>query len=218
MKTCNCGEVFYSRSRSICDTCEDLRVIETNRIYAENNERLSKIIPYHEGSNYIVDYGLGSLERVFNKYADDYGSFEYNPDFQRGHVWSLDQQIAYIESLAMNILSAQQKTITLNCPEFSRNFKDKDSDLDGFVIIDGLQRAAACIDFYNGKFKIFGSLYYDDLLMSKYSLKRVTMKIQVYSYQYKSEVLEHYLLFNRGGVVHSDSEIRRVEVMLEGLK
>lgn len=215
MKCSMCETITYNRNGVCCDCKEEQRKAY-DILYARNNERLSSI-PLFTPSNYIVDFDFNRLEAQFKSYADDYGGFEYNPDFQRGHVWTQQQQIKYIESFISNILSDQQRTITLNCPDFDDRGKPVETDLKGMCIIDGLQRVTASIAFLNNEFKVFGKYSYDDLLDSKYSLKRRNFKIQIYSYRTKAELLNHYLLFNSGGVVHSESELDRVRKMLQDL-
>lgn len=218
MDICNvCNSTLFKTRRGTCSNCDEIESKRISNIYDENTLRLCKDIPYLDESNYIVDYDFSKIEALFERYAKDYDGFEENPDFQRGHVWSREQQIKYVEAFVSNILSEQQRTITLNCPDFKGGVKAVDSDLQGFVIIDGLQRYTASVDFCKGKFKIFGKYSYEDLLLSRFSLKRKTFKVQVYSYQYKKDLLKHYLLFNAGGVVHSNEEINRVKKMLDEL-
>lgn len=218
MEICNvCNSTLFTTRRGTCSNCDEIESKRISKIYDENTLRLSNDIPFLQESNYIVDYDFSDLEKLFKRYAEDYDGFEENPDFQRGHVWTKEQQIKYVEAFVSNVLSEQQRTITLSCPDFRGGVKAPDSDLQGFVIIDGLQRYTASVDFCKGKFKIFGKYSYEDLLLSKFSLKRKTFKVQVYSYQYKKDLLKHYLLFNAGGVVHSNEEIDRVKKMLDEL-
>ena len=219
MEMCKvCNNTLFKTRRGTCSSCDEIEANRISKLYDENTLRLSKDIPYLQESNYIVDCDFYDLEGLFKRYAEDYGSFEENPDFQRGHVWSKDQQVKYVEAFVSNVVSEQQRTITLNCPDFGGGRGVPDSDLEGFVIVDGLQRYTASKDFYSGKFKIFGKYSYDDLLLSRFSLKRKTFKLQVYSYQYKRDVLNHYLMFNSGGVVHTEEEIGRVKKLLSDCK
>lgn len=213
-----CGNSDYKLTKGLCRDCEEerLRVIRATNI--ANTAVLAKDIPYYQECNYAVDIELHSITRQFNQYAEDWGGFEYNPDFQRGYVWTQEQQIAYMESFVSNVLSVQQRTITLNCPEFG-NYNDKSPcELHGFVIVDGLQRVTAIQAFLKGEFKVFGKFTYEDLDNSRFSLRRKTIKVQVFAWRMKKDILEYYLLFNNGGTVHSKEEIQRVRAMLEDCK
>ena len=88
----------------------------------------------------------------------------------------------------------------------------------GFVIVDGLQRVTAIQAFLKGEFKVFGKFTYEDLDNSRFSLRRKTIKVQVFAWRMKKDILKYYLLFNNGGTVHSKEEIQRVRAMLEDCK
>lgn len=196
---------------SKCDEVYDKRISE---LHDSNNKKFSLIVDDIPNSNYAVDFQMHRLQPQFENYAKDYGSFEYNPDFQRGHVWSLQKQIDFIEAIAKNTLAKSLLTITLNCPEFDDRYKGG-GDISGFCIVDGLQRVTAIQDFVDGKFKVFNNQFgYDDFDCSSYSFKRVNIRVQVFSFKTKKDLLKYYIAINSGGVVHSDEEIDRVKKML----
>ncbi|UOO89080.1 DUF262 domain-containing protein [Vitreoscilla massiliensis] len=217
-KCAECGKPYWNIKNGLCRDCGEIRSERIHAAYKAKTHELSKFIPYHNECDYVVDVDLRRLKCQFNQYSEDYGGFEYNPDFQRGYVWSQEQKIGYMESFVSNILSPQQRTITLNCPDFTRINKAVDSDLNGFVVVDGLQRTSAINDFIDDKFKIFGKFGFEDLENSKFSLGRKTVKVQVFSWQYKREILEYYLMFNAGGTIHSEQELKRVQDLLNKCK
>lgn len=208
----------YKRDKRFCSIeCEKIENDIYSKIYDANNEKLSSIIKTIPQSNYVVDIEIYKIEDAFARYAESYDGFEYNPDFQRGFVWTKEQKIKFIESLVSNNLGSSQKTITLNCPGFD-NIAANDSDLKGFCIVDGLQRITALIEFTKGEFLIFGKLSHTDLLDSKFSIKRKTIKVQIFSFDYKKDLLNYYLSINDGGTVHSKDELDRVKQLLNNIK
>lgn len=58
--------------------------------------KFSDIKPFTKSGTYEVDIPLNYLERTLQSYIEDWG-LEMNPDFQRGNVWTREQQIAYVE-------------------------------------------------------------------------------------------------------------------------
>lgn len=220
MKTCvQCGKEFKPlRSEKTCSiVCGEKYEQYISDIYDANNKKFGEIVNDIPNPNYSVDFNMHRLKPQFMSYAKDYGSFEYNPDFQRGHVWSIDKQIAFIEAIVENTIAKSLLTITLNCPEFDDFYKGE-GDLTGFCIIDGLQRVTAIQDFVEGKFKIYNNQFgYDDFDLSKYSFKRVCIRVQVFTFKWKKDLLKYYIAINSGGVVHSDEEIERVKGMLAQL-
>lgn len=212
-----CGVVFESdrNSAQFCSiTCDDVYDRKLSELYESNNAKFTALVDPVPFSNYAVDFQMHRLKPQFVRYAEDYGSFEYCPDFQRGHVWTRDKQIAFIEAIAKNSIPKSLLTITLNCPDFEDD-REK-GDLSGFCIIDGLQRVTAVQEFVEGKFKVFGgTVGYDDFDYSSFSYKRICIRVQVFTFKWKKDLLKYYIAINSGGVVHADTEIERVKKLLE---
>lgn len=155
--------------------------------------------------DYEISIGLKHLEETLQGYRDDY-SLEVNPDFQRGHVWSKEQQTGYVEFFIRGGVTA--RTIYFNCPNFNSLTPGK------MVCVDGLQRLTALRKFLNNDLKVFGHYlnYFED--KDIFLRKSFKLKFNINNLKTKKEVLKWYLDLNTGGVVHSDQEITRVKDML----
>ena len=68
------------------------------------------------------------------------------PDFQRPLVWTTDQKIKFLESVALGL------PIGVYCLH---------EDEAGYTLIDGQQRFSAIYGFVDGEFEVFGSSYKD---------------------------------------------------------
>lgn len=204
-------------------TAQNTEVDQMRKLYIEKSNMISKLINAIPKSGYSVNYGFTDIEWMIEKYADSYGGFVENPDFQRGHVWSREQQISYIEAIFRGLVSTSGLTITLNCPDFQRYEKAKDSDLNGVIVMDGLQRLTAIRQFVKGEFKVFNDIidggadhkYFDKSAFSLKSMIGIT--VNMFNFQYKKEVLNYYLLINSGGTVHTKDELDRVKAMYNEL-
>lgn len=218
MKCKECGAEHDRYRNSFCSAnCDEVYNKRLSDLYESNNKMFEEIIRPIATTNYSADYNIHRIKDVFQNFAKEYGSFEYNPDFQRGRVWSRDKKIAFIEAIAKGVIPKSLLTITLNCPDYN-DFWDGVGDLSGFCIIDGLQRVTALEEFYEGKFKIFGDRFsYHDFDSSKFSFGRVYITMRIFSFCWKRDLLEYYIAINSGGVVHSEEEINRVQKMLEEL-
>lgn len=173
--------------------------------------RFNDIPQFVQDGNYEVDVGPDSLIKTIYEMVDGKSGqgqkLQLDPDFQRGHVWNENQQIAFLEFFLRGGKTA--RVIYLNNPSW--NCKAK-TEYDDFVLVDGRQRLEAWRRFMIGEIKVFGSYrneYTDNLRIMK------TMKININSLQTKAEVLQWYIDFNSGGVVHSDEEIARVRKLLK---
>ncbi|WP_368880404.1 DUF262 domain-containing protein [Proteus mirabilis] len=159
------------------------------------------------------DIDLFELDSIMERYSKYGYTVDMNPDYQRGHVWTLEQKIHYIENMLRFKLKPE---IKINFPNYHDDDVKPLNGLDKNVItcIDGLQRYTALTEFVNREFKIFdGNLAVEDLLCSPYSFKSLCCNIQIYSLMDKNELLQFYIDLNSGGTYHTPDEIDRVKKM-----
>ena len=156
--------------------------------------------------NYGVDC---SLFRHFCDYID-YEISEgliLSPDFQRGHVWTEEQQSACIEYLLMGGMSG--RTIYLNAKDMEAPSREEQD----FVCVDGLQRITAIRRFYHDEIPAFGQRY--SQFEGPLNTTKFTMRVVVNDLQSREEVLRWYLELNSTGTPHSREELERVKALLK---
>lgn len=190
--------------------------VALDKQFRDNNKRLSAIINPLSTARYEADFDWRTIARSFEKLKEDYGGFELNPDFQRGHVWTKQQQQHYIENVLKGVVSSSGFVIQLNCPNWDSDKVITNLPI-GFQCIDGLQRYTAVQEFLSGNIKPFG-LSPSDLDISSYSMKGISyrFRVAVHTFSTKADLLNHYLALNTGGTPHSEVEIERVRKMLKG--
>jgi hypothetical protein len=168
--------------------------------------RFRDVPQFIRSGSYEVDFAPDRLGKWVEEQRVEAG-LDIDPDFQRCHVWTAKQQTAYIEFFLRG--GATARTIYFNNPDWSRpsttGYKD-------FVLVDGKQRLEAWRRFIAGEIKVFGSKFAD--FTDSLRLQQ-TMRVNVNNLQTKAEVLQWYLDFNSGGVVHTDEELDRVRLLLE---
>jgi len=158
---------------------------------------------FTNAGKYQIHVTLIDLVRTIDNYiAKD--NLEINPDFQRGHVWTEQQQIAFMEYIFKG--GTANLTLYFNHPGWMKDWKGK------MVLVDGLQRLTACLNFLNNKIKIFGYFFneFEDRLHSNYYLI-----FNVNDLETRKETLNWYLEMNTGGTVHSEEAIDKVKKLLE---
>lgn len=168
--------------------------------------KFDDIKPITPNGNYEIDVFFRYLPQTLKDLDDDY-ELEMNPEFQRGNVWTEEQQVRYMEFFLRGGRTA--RVIYFNTPGFS-NGKQPHSDLDDKIVcVDGLQRLTALLRFHNNELKVFGHYYreFEDKCAE-------TIRFNINDLQTKAEVLQWYIDFNSGGTVHSEDEINRVKQML----
>lgn len=167
--------------------------------------KFSDIKKFTSEGNYTTNMELKYFLEWIKENTEELG-LQLNPDFQRGNVWSEQQQIAYIEYLIKGGKSA--RTVYFNHPGWMDSFNGE------FVCVDGLQRITAIQRFVNNEIKVFEH-YLNEYEDSNIILRRLDVIVNINNLQTRKEVLQWYIEFNSGGTVHSKEEIDRVKKLLE---
>lgn len=161
-------------------------------------------IPKFPHISYSVTIPWRYLESNLKDYIENH-NLQMDPDFQRGHVWTEEQQISYVEFMLRKPTSG--KDIYFNHPGW---MKDWEGD---FVLVDGKQRIEAVRSFLQNKLRIFGHLYseFDSIIPPTTPF----FTFHVARLATRADVLQWYIDFNAGGTPHSKEEIDRVREMLQ---
>jgi len=159
-------------------------------------------IPTHPQIHYHINVDWRDLDHVINRYVTEH-HLQLCPDFQRGHVWTKAQKAAFVEYILQGGTSGMQ--LYFNHPGWMSTFKGD------FVLVDGLQRVTAVLEYLDNKFKAFGKYHreYEGRIPSD-----AQFDINIAKVQTKAEVLKWYLWMNTGGTPHTKSEIQRVQQLL----
>ena len=173
-------------------------------------KKFSDIPQFTKDGNWQCDFDIKGIARFIKEEIEDNG-LQLNPKFQRGHVWTEEQQIAFIEYFLKGGKSGD--VIYFNKPDW--HFRVADGAYNDYVCVDGLQRITAILRFVNNEIPVFGT-YYDEF-EGKPRLQH-TIKINVNDLKTEREVLQWYIDMNAGGTPHTTEEIERVKKMIEYLE
>ena len=162
-----------------------------------------RAIPQFPHGNYRVDVSWQHLELHLARQFQ-YG-LDLDPDFQRPHVWTEAQQVAYVEYILKNGSSGRE--LYFNCPGWQHGRTRGE-----YVIVDGKQRLQAVRRFMAGEIPAFGYRLEDyksepDMLSARFSWN-------IAEVESRAEVLRWYLDFNRGGTVHTQEDLSKVQELL----
>lgn len=176
--------------------------------------RFKDIPQFTSAGTYQVNYPLTSLVRYIEEEIEEMG-LQLNPGFQRGHVWTEEQQVAWLEYHLRGGKSGN--TIYLNNPFWTSYRSPKPGEYSDYVCVDGLQRITAAQRFIHNEIKVFGS-YFDEYEDSLRLINDATMLLNVNDLKTEKEVLQWYIDMNAGGTPHTKTEIERVQRMLNELE
>ena len=128
---------------------------------------------------------------------------DFNPDFQRGYVWTSEDCDKLIESIFLG--KDVGKFVMWNRPYPHR-----------MVVVDGKQRLTTILNFYLGKISWKGKYFMDFDRLSRHRFKScpVPMGELAEGTDYK-DVLKVFLDINKGGVPQLDSHLDKVTKLLE---
>ena len=170
-----------------------------------------EIPTFLEGS-YRIDVELDRIEPTLEMYEDWYG-LDLDPDYQRGHVWSEAQQIAFVE----HVLRGGRNTII----RWNRHgWRGGTVRMPGSIapaahgpmqIVDGKQRLTAIRQFLANDLPAFGTLVAD---FDGAPPPMCGLQFIVNGLVTRTEVLQWYLELNEGNVAHTPEELARVYELL----
>lgn len=169
--------------------------------------KFADIQRFTKDGSYAVDYPFHSLIKWIEREQEEMG-LQLNPDFQRGHVWSEAQQVAYVEFLLRG--GKTGRTLYFNCPSWHHPVPE--GGYNEYVCVDGLQRITAITRFVHNKIPAFGSLYCE--YQDSPRIAEDTLRVNINDLKTRDEVLQWYIDINAGGTPHTKEEIERVRAML----
>ncbi len=156
--------------------------------------------------NYKINVGWNSLEDCITRYTNEYevAKLDMNPDFQRAHVWTTEQQRAFVE---FKLRGGQgSDLIMFNCVGWMNDFRGP------FVLVDGKQRLEAVLKFLRNELSIFNGYFMKDF-EDPGRLSRVDFVFMINDLPTRADVLQWYIDINVGGTVHTQDEIDRVKAL-----
>lgn len=173
--------------------------------YKEEIMKIKDLPKYTQLSHYQINVSwddlLDHIERWENKKT---AQLEINPDFQRGHVWSEAQQIAYVEYKLANGPGAD--IIYFNCKGWMTSFEGP------FVCVDGLQRLTAVKLFLENKIQAYGCLCSE--FEDGHKLRGISFLFNVNNLKTRKEVLTWYLEMNHRGTPHTEEDLNKVRKLV----
>lgn len=160
-------------------------------------------IPQFPKAHYQVDVPWNHIEQNLQNLGGPKG-VNLDPDFQRAHVWTPEQQTAFIEFQLMGGEVSRQ--IIFNCPGW---MKEEEGRVE---LVDGKQRLEAIRAFMRDEVPAFGQKCSE---FGRFPSMHYLLKFVVCSLETREETLMLYLKINAGGTPHSEEELDRVRDLLK---
>lgn len=160
--------------------------------------------------NYRVSMSLDDIKDRIERDINKYG-LNLNPDFQRTHVWNMEQRILYVEFL---LKGGKSNPIYFNHEGWMKSFQGE------YVIVDGKQRLTSILMFLNNEFPVFKNKDLDGIGFYAKEFDRIPNDVEfiINDLPNRKLVLQWYLQINRGNVAHTKEELDKVENMILALE
>lgn len=172
--------------------------------------KFSEIPQLIPDGGYEINMPLDMLEKkIVDWETSEHYRLQLNPDFQRGHVWTEAQQVAYVEYFLRGGRTGM--VIYFNKPDWRTS---PETDYNDFVCVDGLQRLTALRRFLAGEITAFGQYRADFGQAIQMARHSDSLRLNINSLQTREQVLTWYLQMNAGGTPHTAEEIERVRALL----
>lgn len=175
--------------------------------------RFRDIPMFTRAGQWQCNFNFDSVLRQLDQWGKEYGA-DYDPDFQREHVWTEAQQIAWLEFFFRG--GRTGRTIYLNCPVFGGRGRSEKADDLRMGLVDGKQRLEAIRRFTSDEIRVFGSLW------SEYTdspdMVTQNLLINVNDLPTRAEIITWYIEMNAGGTPHTEAEIEKARKLLEAAK
>jgi hypothetical protein len=179
----------------------------------EKITRFRDIPQFTRVGNHECCYTLLTFVNYIEEEEKEYG-LQLNPEFQRGYVWTEEQQIRWIEYHLRGGKSGN--TVYLNDPFFQAWECAKEGDYKDYVCVDGLQRITAAKRFIHNEIPAFGTYYKD--FTDKLRTLNCCIRVNTNNLKTEKEVLQWYIDMNDGGTPHAAEEIARVRALVAKLE
>lgn len=168
-------------------------------------------VPQLPGNQYEVDVEWRHIEDTVQEHIEKDG-LDLLPRFQRGHVWTEAQQVAYVANMLHGCEVA--RTIIFNHSQWDElPIRPPKGTM---VIVDGLQRLEAVRKFTRNDLKVFGMKYAE--FKGSLRMQYARFHIRITKLASEAAVIRFYLALNAGGTPHTDEEIARVRELLSSVE
>jgi hypothetical protein len=158
-----------------------------------------------KNSDLELNYHQASMLEIFGKKY--HFGLEMDADYQRGNVWTLEDNCTLIHSIFNNIDIGKFVFVKLEWNEHPLNYS--------YEVLDGKQRITAILEFYENKFAYNGLFFNQLSRQEQCHLTEYHVNIAEISHLSREQKIRFFLILNTSGKVMDKEHLKKVESMLE---
>lgn len=180
---------------------ETYRVVGWTEVRPINNGNTSLA----KNQDVKINFMNCTIDSLFSKYY--HFGVDMQPDYQRGYVWEQSDKELLIDSIFNNIDIGKFVFIQLDDKKWRETGKE-------YEILDGKQRLSTIIEFYENRFPYKGEYYNDLSIKDKRIFGDHHISVGEIQEADKKIILKYFLMLNRTGKSMEQSQLDKVEQML----
>jgi len=156
-----------------------------------------------EKDEFHLSYMQQDIDSLLHKHY--YFGVDMDPEYQRDHVWDIDDKVALIDSL--------MKNYDLGKFLFNRRSYSEKGEL--YEIVDGKQRMTALIEFYEDRFAYKGLLFSQMSIRDQNQFRGFTVNVAEVNELNKNQLIELFIRVNTNGRIMSQEHLENVKNLLK---
>lgn len=168
-----------------------------------NPRNIEKIEILKEENDIFFSYQQRDISSILHSIYGGAG-LDLEPDYQRDHVWGIDQKIALIDSIFKNVDIGKFTIIR-------RPFSEKRTHY--YEVLDGKQRIQALIDFFECRFEYKGKTYNDLHWRDRNHFKGYSVSWAETEPLTNEQKYRYFLKLNVSGIPMSEDQLNKVRLM-----
>lgn len=184
---------------------DELHCVPWHEILAYDVKRETK---FATEERYIIRLLNSSVDSLFHLVYASHAGVDFDVDYQRDLVWTLDDKIALIESIFNNI----------EIGKFVFVQRHENTPGKYYEILDGKQRLSTLCEFYEGRFAYKGVFYQDLSYMDRYRFTSHPITYGFLENPDKRGIYETFIKMNTCGRPMDHKHIDKVKELLNELE
>lgn len=172
---------------------------------AKKGENKINVVDFRQKDELELNFTQESISSLFFK-AYSFG-VNFEPEYQRGYVWSLEDKIDLIDSIFNNIEIGKFAFIVYDskkCAETGLSYE----------ILDGKQRLSTLCEFYEGRFTYHGYTFSELSETDRRHIKSYPVSVAELGNATEKQILEYFIKLNTNGRVMDQEHLNKVRAML----
>lgn len=161
---------------------------------------------FHQEERYRIRQYNGSIDSMLHQIY--HPGVDFDVEYQREHVWSLDDKVALIDSIFNNIDIGKFVFV-------QRDFSVVDKL---YEVLDGKQRLTAIKEFYEDRFRYKGLLFSELSFVDRHAFENHSIVYGYLENPDKRGIFETFIKLNTTGRPMENKDIEKVKKLLNELE